>query len=267
MSVQMTWADQDEDVIADIEDMFIENPDILKDKMARNKLFRAVQDGDFDTDELSVMSQPAKRRKDKNIPPELQEQWEKDRQKKAENKRARALARLVLAANPFAQHKGGKKGQKAMLAAARLDADIEISNRVVDLVSLEQQIRRFLTDIGGKREMVLPPADKETRKRVHELAAAFNLKSQSRGNGASRYTTLIKTSRSGIQINEKKVPKEVEAARTWRNTVKGGGREGCAEDCPASPIPPPDVPIPVVVLATPPSDPPPPYHPASGAYA
>ena len=68
-----------------------------------------------------------------------------------------------------------------MLAAARLESHIEVENRVVDFVSLEAQIRRFLFDIGGKDTMVLPPCDKATRKRIHELADAFNLKSQSKG--------------------------------------------------------------------------------------
>ena len=70
----------------------------------------------------------------KDLPPELQEPWEKDRQKKAENKRKRTLERLTIAADPMAQHKGGKKGHKAMLAAARSTEDLP--NRVVDLTTL-----------------------------------------------------------------------------------------------------------------------------------
>lgn len=143
------------------------------------------------------------RGKDKDIPPELHEQWEKDRQKKAENKRKRNEERLRIAADPLAQHKGGKKGQKAMLAAARAGEDLP--NRIVDFVTLEQQIRRFLADIGGTNTMSLPPTDKFTRKRIHELAGAFNLKSQSKGSGDARYTTLIKTSKSGIAIKEGKI--------------------------------------------------------------
>jgi hypothetical protein len=43
--------------------------------------------------------------------------------------------------------------------------------------------------------MSLPPANKETRKNVHEMTLAFGLKSVSRGKGNARYMTLIKTSR------------------------------------------------------------------------
>ena len=110
---------------------------------------------------------------------------------------------MKLAADPLATHQGGKKGRKAMLAAARTTEDLP--NRIVDFVTLEQQIRRFLANIEGGNTMALPACDKETRKRIHDLADAFNLKSQSKGKGDARYTTLIKTSRSGLGIREGKV--------------------------------------------------------------
>ena len=53
-----------------------------------------------------------KKDKGKHLPPVLQEQWEKDRQKKAENKRKRAADRIALAADPLVSKKGGKKGKK-----------------------------------------------------------------------------------------------------------------------------------------------------------
>ena len=110
---------------------------------------------------------------------------------------------MKLAADPLAVHKGGKKGRKAMLTAARTAEDLP--NRVVDFITLEQQIRRFLADIDGRNTMVLPPCDKETRKRIHDIAGAFNLKSQSKGKGDARYTTLTKTSKSGLGIREGKI--------------------------------------------------------------
>lgn len=110
-----------------------------------------------------------------------------------------------------------------MLAAARLESHIEVENRVVDLVSLEAQIRRFLFDIGGKDSMALPPCDKATRKRIHELADAFNLKSQSKGKGVGRYTTLTKTSKSGLGINEKKVKRILRTNRDSTWDAPGGG--------------------------------------------
>lgn len=167
------------------------------------------------------------RKKDKDIPPELREQWEKDRQKKAENKKKRALARLEAAADPMAEHKGGKKGQKAMLAAARMDTNVKFPNRIIDFVTLENQIRRFLDDIE-KKTMTLPPADRHIRKNVHALANAFNLLSVSKGRGIGRYTTLEKTTRSGININEKKVNAIVKSfSKKWIGPLdRDKGRNG-----------------------------------------
>jgi hypothetical protein len=205
-----------------------------RDRKDRNKLFRAVRNGTFvDIDGFSpaspcsllsyddpLLTSSTGKNKDKykDIPSELQEQWHKDREKKAEAKRARDLARLEAAADPISMKKGGKKGRKAMLAAARLDPTIiVIPNRVVDMVTLVQQIRRFIADVGGPSSMSLPPTNKETRKKIHEMALAFNLKSQSKGKGNSRYTTLSKTSRSGLGIDEKKIAKVV------RRNGSGGG--------------------------------------------
>ncbi|KAL6301264.1 hypothetical protein BKA93DRAFT_471941 [Sparassis latifolia] len=230
MSVQMTWADRDDDVIADIEEMLAENAHILhgRDRKQRKALFRAVQNGDFDSDESEDTMQPAPKRRDADIPPELKYQWEKDRARKAENKRKRQRAILEAAADPLAQHKGGKKGRKAMLAASRLEASIEVPNRVIDMVTLEQQIRRFLADIGGPNTMALLPADKATRMRIHELALAFNLKSLSKGKGNARYTTLIRTSRSGIGINKKKIARILRADGTGWDTPGRGGKNAAA---------------------------------------
>ena len=61
-----------------------------------------------------VTNQALVRKKDKykDLPDELQAQWELDRAKKAENKRKRAAARLEAAADPFAKKKGGKLSNK-----------------------------------------------------------------------------------------------------------------------------------------------------------
>jgi hypothetical protein len=201
------------------------------ERKARKRLFRAVQNGEFsdleqeigpastfhsgstyDSHEHLVISE---RKKGMNIPVELQDQWARDRSKKAENKQARAKARAEAAADPMSHKKGGKKGHKAMLAVAKLDPSISIPERVVDMVTLEQQVRRFLADIGGKATMALPPMNKESRKQVHELAIAFNLKSQSKGKGDGRYTMLTKTTRSGIAINEQKVRRVVKYGKVF----------------------------------------------------
>lgn len=168
----------------------------------------------------------SERKKDKvkDLPDELQAVWEQDREKKAENKRKRALARLEAAADPFAKKKGGKKGMKDMLAAARYEGPEELPNRIVDLVSLEQQIRRFIANIGGPNSMTTPPADKGTRKKIHELANAFSLKSLSKGSGNKRYTTLTKTTKSGFNVNEKKVRRIMQTVPGYKWDTTGSNR-------------------------------------------
>lgn len=170
------------------------------------------------------------RRKDKSVPAHLQEQWDKDRVKKAENKRLRALERTEAAADPFARHKKGKKGRKRMLKASALDSDIDLPHRVVDFPSLVTQIRAFVANIGGRSTMSLPPMEKDTRAEVHKLALAFNLQSKSLGKGKARYTTLTKTSRTGYNIDEQKVGnivrKSADGGGFSRPYDRGGGGKG-----------------------------------------
>ncbi|KAF8134687.1 hypothetical protein K438DRAFT_1922921 [Mycena galopus ATCC 62051] len=216
-----------------------DNGDILSahSRQGRKKLLKAVASGELNVDHIDFDDEfagPAKRGKNKrnDLPAELQAIWDKDRAKKAENKRLRALARMEAASDPLAHKKGGKKGRKAMLAAARLPFDPTITplphlaNRVVDLPSLVSQIRRFVGDIGGPQSMSLPPADKATRKTVHELAIAFRLKSASKGKGEGRYTTLVKTTRSGLGVDEKKVAKILRGGGGGGEFVRWGGEKG-----------------------------------------
>ena len=164
---------------------------------------------------------PARRRdKGKHLPPDLRALWEKDRQKKAEFKKQRELAKLLTASDPLAKKKGGRKGKKAMLLAASMDPTIKVlPNRIMDMTTLVQQIRRFIDNIGGPNTMSLPPSSKETRKQMHEIALAFGLKSVSKGKGEARYTTLTKTTRSvpGGWVDEKKI------GRVVRRSAAGGG--------------------------------------------
>ncbi|KAF9000445.1 hypothetical protein BDQ17DRAFT_1245535 [Cyathus striatus] len=211
----MTWAEEDDYFLDQIQAGFIssmeilaENEDVLtgRNRKADKKLFNAIRDGEFD--EMDSYGSPARRKKDKwkDVPPHLREQWEKDRQKKAERKQARELEKMERAADALALKKGGKKGRKVMLAASRLDPTITVlPNRIIDMSTLVQQIRRFIAEINGPNSMSLPPTNKETRKNIHEMAEAFGLKSASKGKGDARYTTLHKTSRTGIVLNEKKI--------------------------------------------------------------
>ena len=133
---------------------------------------------------------------------ELEEQWRKDRAKKAERKRQRRLERLAKAADPFTPKSGGKKGRKAMLAAARLHQSI-VQNRIVNMPALVTQIRVFVVNPGENEAMVLPPMSSPNRKMVHELAFAFGLKSKSRGSGEGRYSSLTRTKKTGLAVDER----------------------------------------------------------------
>ncbi|KAA1475077.1 hypothetical protein DENSPDRAFT_866787 [Dentipellis sp. KUC8613] len=220
--------DEDDELVAKVQAILDDNSDILhgRDRKARKKIFKAIHNGDFDDDEFDFAAmEPARRKKDAYIPPDLRDQWARDRAKKADRKRAREQERLENAADPLAPKKGGKKGRKAMMAAAALDTDAPLANRVVDITSVEVQIRRFLENIGGPGSMSLPPMQKDARKKVHELAAAFNLKSVSKGKGMERYTTLVRTTRSGVGVNEAKVAQILR--RMGRSVVaSSGGRKG-----------------------------------------
>ncbi|KAF8840896.1 hypothetical protein BDN67DRAFT_902575 [Paxillus ammoniavirescens] len=206
---------EDEAFLTRIEDILEKNSEILlgRDRKQRKKLLRNLHQGyvddydDFmDTPEFSM---PVKSKyKEGYFAAELQTQWGKDRAKKAEYKRQRQEARLLAALDPTTSKKGGKKSRKATVAASKLDPEVAISmipNAIVDMASVEAQIRRFVANIGGAQSMALPPMDSASRKKVHQLAEALNLKSKSKGGGVGRYTTLIKTTRTGTRINEDKV--------------------------------------------------------------
>ncbi|KAJ3524945.1 hypothetical protein NMY22_g10781 [Coprinellus aureogranulatus] len=129
----------------------------------------------------------------------------------------------------------GKKGRKAMLAAARLDPTITVvPNRIIDLSTLVQMLHKFIDDLGGKQTLSLPPTSKETRKNVHELALAFNLKSVSKGKGDARYVTVTKTTRTAPgRVDERKVARIIRKSggpgargndfTSGSNPYKGGG--------------------------------------------
>ena len=157
-----------------------------------------------------IVVESKKRSRGAELPDELKILWEKDRLKKAAFKEARYQARLEAAADPLSKKKGGKKGRKAMLAVANIDPTINVlPNRIIDMVTLVQQIRRFVDD-EERETMSLPPTNKATRKNVHELAVAFNVKSVSKGKGNARYTILSRTWKTGVvDVDEKKVARIV----------------------------------------------------------
>jgi hypothetical protein len=120
-----------------------------------------------------------------------------------------------------------------MLAVASIDPTITVlPNRIIDMLTLVQQIKRFIDD-EGRQNMALPPTDKATRKNIHDLAVAFNMKSISKGHGDARYTTLTKTKRSGLDVDENRVAKIVRRKNYPREKdlfVKKRGKTRRGED-------------------------------------
>lgn len=170
----------------------------------------------------------------KDIPPELQGQWETDRLKKAKRKNERELARLEAALDPLVTKKDGKKSRKAMITAARLDPSIQIPPRTLDMDSVERQIRQFHAD-KDRNYMALPACDKSSRMKIHHLAALFWLKTKSKTGVLGRYTTLSKMGYSGKKINEREVARLKEEFKysaeydvsedDWEDMGKGKGRD------------------------------------------
>ena len=142
-------------------------------------------------------------KKDRHIPPELRDIWNRDREKKADRKRVREIARMRGLADLSPTRKSSR-GKDKVLGGARFRGDTLFADRINDLGFLEELIRTFLDNLDAKN-LVLPPKGKEWRKRAHSLADAFSLKSKSKGKGDKRYVTLIKTTRSGVRVNEQKV--------------------------------------------------------------
>lgn len=182
------------------------------------------------TRELSV--HPG-RKKNKYAPDYLSEdlkaQWARDRAKKAENKQRRKQARMLAALDITAPKKGGKKAHKLIMAA--FNQLSQTTNHPMDMSKIESLMREFVANIGGRKTISLPPMDKGTRKAVHELATAFNLKSLSKGGGLGRYVTLTKTTWSGT-INEGKVKALMK--RAARESGRGfGGQKGGRPQIPA----------------------------------
>ncbi|CAE6517898.1 unnamed protein product [Rhizoctonia solani] len=183
-------ADMDEAVIAEIEDQLFEDM-LLKRERKRGM--------------ISPPLSPASRKK--NLPPELQAQWELDRQKKAENKRLRALQRRVAALETSPKRGAGSKA-----------SFLFNSGQPLTLSDVESRLRSFVANLSQKT-VALPAMDKESRRRVHLLAECFGVASISKGKGGGRYVTFKRTSRTGINTNEKKIRRLVNAD----NEAEGGG--------------------------------------------
>lgn len=165
---------------------------------------------------------------------ELQEQWEKDRKRKATKKQLRAAERQAEALNPYpASHlskssrgemkrlkRAEKKERRQTLKTLANLGDEEAVQHFIDdtasdafpsmlsMARLQQGIESFLSD-ATKSTFALPPMNKQMRASVHSLAMAYNLRSKSRGNGENRFPLLYKTLQSGRNVNRKAVQRLV----------------------------------------------------------
>ncbi|KAG8712024.1 hypothetical protein FRC09_020290 [Ceratobasidium sp. 395] len=182
-----SWAEKDEAYIAAIQEQLEEELFLKRERK------RGV---------ISPPLSPASRGKNKHVPPELQAQWEHDRSKKAENKRLRALQRQLAAQEPPKRGSGRKSKASFMF---------NNSGTVSSLPAIEPKLRAFVANLGMKT-MALQAMDKESRRRVHLLAECFGIKTDSKGSGTGRYITLIRTSRTGLAVDEAKIRRLVRAA-------------------------------------------------------
>ncbi|KAJ5152843.1 uncharacterized protein N7482_009321 [Penicillium canariense] len=115
---------------------------------------------------------------DSDLEAHLQAVWQTDRKTKKAKKKEREELRA-----------------QGLLGRNTGDADLKVKySKGMNLEELITEMRSFL--LSSKTSLSLPPMTKHRRKAIHELANALSLKSQSRGNGPSRFPMLLKTSRT-----------------------------------------------------------------------
>lgn len=142
---------------------------------------------------------------------ELQAQWEQDRSKKGDYKRARALARAEAEETSPHLHKKGSRPPPASAGSS-------------DVVTINYQIREFLLHDIGQKTLALPPMSKKSRVAVHLLCEVYGLKSKSHGKGKARYPVLERTSKTGTyRVDERRIGAIIGTAAGERS---GGGYGG-----------------------------------------
>lgn len=151
-------------------------------------------------------------RKIKDVPVDLQDQWEHDRLKKAEWKRLR------------------EEHRKQGLLTKKTKKKDKANGQPTDLESIGATMRALVYDVSRK-SVALPPLPKEIREKVHRMALAFNLKSRSEGskNRAQKVMVISRTSKTGTFINEFKYSKILKKPRTGGDGGGGGGGHRVAE--------------------------------------
>ncbi|KAF8530398.1 hypothetical protein BU17DRAFT_79155 [Hysterangium stoloniferum] len=223
--------------VADRGEAYFQRTEEILDNSADHGNRKAIESEDFIKDNVEMEDISFNtRKKDKHIPPNLRDQWERDRAKKAERKQARELERKQATIDGALSH-GGKllKKQQKLFGKdnARIRGDTLYTGPIDSLGSLETLIRKFISNLELKH-LELPPKPKDWRRQVHLLADAFRLKSKSQGKEKARYITLSKTTRSGVaQTNEHKVSRLVgghsgKAARVYVRHKDGDEVGGAA---------------------------------------
>lgn len=116
---------------------------------------------------------------------ELQEQWEKDKERKSQKKRERLLARLER-----------QPTKKELKKAKKMGLEPKPKNGI-DLHEIHASIQSFLMS-PNQDHLSLPPMGKKDRVAVHLLAECYYLKSQSKGSGVRRFPLLYRTAHSTL---------------------------------------------------------------------
>ncbi|GAA5838450.1 hypothetical protein JCM3766R1_005548 [Sporobolomyces carnicolor] len=238
------WADEDEDFIAKMQRTVQMNADLLStaaggksarraNRKERNKLFKAISNGNFDDvefdydldeaeaiermiadeeDEMMYGTPSSSKRKNKNkngrafdgaFSEDLASQWELDRQKKAVKKNERAAARAAaLGADSRDASKYGKKS-KGKQASKYSPPTLDSRN---DAATMNSIIREFIVYDLAAQTLDLPPMSKKSRIAVHLLAEVYGLKSRSIGSGKHRFPVLERTRKTTVAgVSERRV--------------------------------------------------------------
>ncbi|PYH63933.1 putative R3H and G-patch domain protein [Aspergillus vadensis CBS 113365] len=115
---------------------------------------------------------------DSELESELVNAWQNDRAKKKARKQKREELR-----------------SQGLLGRGRQNPSLKDKySNGIGTEDLRSEIRHFL--LSSRNSLALPPMSKQHRKLVHELANVLSMKSQSRGNGSSRFPIVHKTSRT-----------------------------------------------------------------------
>ncbi|GAA98324.1 uncharacterized protein L969DRAFT_85693 [Mixia osmundae IAM 14324] len=210
---QSTWADRDEAFIDDLARLHGSS------RKAQRDIYRMVLEGDFPVD-FTPPSRKGKGSKSKAnkgrarfdssssssdedfdeqyefddaFDQHLQDQWQKDRAKKADFKRRRAEARAE------------KQGTKASKKAAKRAAQSGFTPKL-NMDSINDRIRTFIVEDIQQASIAFPPMSKTDRRGIHLLAEAYQLKSKSSGKGATRFPVLYRTARTSVYgVNQKNI--------------------------------------------------------------